>query len=365
MSALKAPKNLDTKTKAPSEQAQGNERVGIYPVAKSTSYSISWVAYSIVLGYLVTCTLTMRNLHHWAQHLSISERTQEFGRWIDSESKRIAKLGLDKPGSQLEAWFSRAHDVTTSVNIAAILMPSDLKIWPPHLEPSSLPPIDAPKALLIGDSLMAMLGPTLKQTISSNLNGDATVLAKIGTGLSRPDFYNWPKALKQSTDATSYDIVFILLGTNDSQNLTENGIPVRYGSSQWVHLYRKRLSDIMAITCSSAQRGYWLGLPPMRDSKLHLKAEMLNILARNVIAKHDCMHFVSLKPVVASSEGRFATYLRIDHQDIKVRTGDGIHFTTKGSQLIANYLLSILRSPQTVEDSPAYAEAGVRSANAH
>jgi hypothetical protein len=365
MPAHKAPTNLDPKDKAPNEQPQGLERTGIYPVAKAASYPVSWVAYSLVIGYLVTCMLTMHNLHHWAQHLTISERTQELARWIQAESKRTAILGLDKPGSQLEAWFTKMHDAATSVTVAEFLRRSDTKIWPPQIAPSSLPPIDAPKALLIGDSLMAMLGPTLKQTISTNLNGDATVLAKIGTGLSRPDFYNWPKALKQSTDATSYDIVFILLGTNDSQNLTENGIPVRYGSSQWVHLYRKRLSDIMDITCRSAQRGYWLGLPPMRDTKLHRKSEMLNILARNAIAKHDCMHFVSLKPVVASSEGRFATYLRIDHQDIKVRTGDGIHFTTKGSQLIANYLLSILRSPPPVEDSPAYAEAGSHSATAH
>ena len=184
------------------------------------------------------------------------------------------------------------------------------------------------------------------------------MLAKIGTGLSRPDYYNWPKALKQSTDATSYDIVFILLGTNDSQNLTENSVPVQYGSSHWVHLYRKRLNHIMDITCNSAQRGYWLGLPPMRDSKLHRNSEMLNILARNVIAKHECMRFVSLKPVVASSDGRFTTYLRIDNQDIKVRAGDGIHFTTKGSQLIANYLLSILRAPAAVEGVPSYAESG-------
>ena len=56
------------------------------------------------------------------------------------------------------------------------------------------------------------------------------------TGLSRPDYYNWPSALQVFMTQYHPDIVLIMLGGNDAQTiwtLSGDKIPFGVGDERW------------------------------------------------------------------------------------------------------------------------------------
>ncbi|MBM4253466.1 MAG: DUF459 domain-containing protein [Deltaproteobacteria bacterium] len=320
-------------------------------------HHVGTVAYSLLFAYLLVAVFAMQSIHHWAKHLPASNLSENLIALTGHEAKKLDRYGLLAPEKKLESWFS---DKYTSAK-DPLFEPRDLldEIWPSlAAHKRKISPI-APetRALLIGDSLMATVGPTLRTSIVSEFKGQANLVTKVGTGLARPDFFDWQKTLRDTASRHHYDAIFIMLGTNDGQSIVDRGAPVAYGTRRWVTLYRERLNQFMTTACSQAKQVYWLGLPPMRENKLHRKAELINILVRNVVAKHDCMQFISLKPALVDDDGSFTAYVRQDHQDIKVRSSDGIHFTHKGSQMVANYVLKVVRPVNRMSAKPDLADA--------
>jgi hypothetical protein len=321
-------------------------------------HHVGSVAYSLLIGYVVMAVFGMQGIHHWAKHLPASKLSENLIAVTGHEAKKFDRYGLLAPEKILDGWFadkySRAKD--------PLFEPRDFlqEVWPSLANKRKIVPIASEtRALLIGDSLMATVGPTLRTSIVSELKGQANLVTKVGTGLARPDFFDWQKTLRDTASRHRYDSIFIMLGTNDGQSIVDHGSPVPYGTRRWVTLYRERLNQFMTTACSQAKQVYWLGLPPMRENKLHRKAEMINILVRNVVGKHDCMQFISLKPALVDDDGSFTAYVRQDSQDIKVRSSDGIHFTQKGSQMVANYVLKVVKPAARMSSKPDLADAGM------
>ncbi len=321
-------------------------------------HHVGSVAYSMLVGYLLVAVLGMQSIHQWAKNLPASKTSENLIAMTGHEAKKLDRYGLLAPEKKLEAWFSEKYNRSKDPLFDPRLF--SIELWPSLASQRKVVPISPEtRALLIGDSLMATVGPTLRSSIISEFKGQANIVAKVGTGLARPDFFDWQKTLRETAPRGRYDSIFIMLGTNDGQSILDRGTPVPYGTRRWVNLYRERLNQFMATACSQAKQAYWLGLPPMRENKLHRKAEMINILVRNVVAKHDCMQFISLKPALVDEEGTFTAYLRQNSQDVKVRSNDGIHFTQKGSQMVANYVLKVVRPTSRLGAKPDIAQVGI------
>ena len=322
----------------PSPEKSRNHVVRTFPVWQV------WL--SIIAGYILASSLTMRSINQWARNLPSTETSELLVTWSDRTFKKTAAKGFDQPESAVEKWFSLWHDRLTIGSAAQLAEFRKKQSLRHHRQLSSLP-----STLLLGDSLMTKLGPALQQAITAELGGNASVLSKIGSGLSRPDVFDWPSAMRSELNSHKFNSLVILIGTNDAQNLIEHGEAVTFGTPEWIKTYKLRLHSVMKIACQHTERAIWLSLPPMRDEAFQRKMLLLNALAHSVSSAHDCFKYVPLATILSPEDGTFTTYLQIKSEEVKVRASDGIHLTVRGSELITQSLLPLLKPSKPLPNS--------------
>lgn len=200
--------------------------------------------------------------------------------------------------------------------------------------------IPGPRFLLVGDSLMKGIGPTIAKSLRKKYGGFATVHSKVSSGLIRPEFFDWFGELPKNFIQGPFDVGVFLMGANDGQNVVKNGKVIRYGSKAWEQIYRQRLSRLMKIACNGVKKVYWLGLPPMRSKKLNRKTSRLNYWAKKEADAKSCVDFVPLEKIVGDQRGRYTAFLKLSRRNQRVRMSDGVHLSRNGGKLIGNMLIS-------------------------
>lgn len=366
---------------APGVAASGNGPVPAMPVETPPPavprYRVGKVLTALLVAYALAAMGTARNLARWAERLPDSPAVSSLRQATHAFWQACAALGADAPELVLESWFlarqGRAKpgqsESTAEVTgakaggIAPVESLPTLKGGPiTASKPSSsnaiaargsaaqgaLPAVRGPRVLILGDSIMMTVGPMIQKDVEVRLGGAAIVKAKLATGLARPDVIDWMKELSLATQGRHFDFIVVMLGTNDSQDFTESGHILSYGSKAWVDAYTRRLSAFMADTCKASTQGLWLALPPMRSPAFNRKAARLNTWARTEAGKHGCMRFVELSDVIGDPKGRFSSYLKIGERQEKVRTVDGIHVTGRGGAVISDSLMHLMSRSATV-----------------
>ena len=77
--------------------------------------------------------------------------------------------------------------------------------------------LDMPQTVLFaGDSIMEELGPALAQMLAGKKNLKLVQAGRSSTGLCRPDFYDWPKAMRALMRSEHPRTVVICIGANDT-----------------------------------------------------------------------------------------------------------------------------------------------------
>src|SRR3954466_8921882 len=85
--------------------------------------------------------------------------------------------------------------------------------------------------VLTGDSMMAVgLGVGLMQKASEDKNLRIVRAFKSGTGLARPDVFNWIDQYPAMVGSEKPDVVIVAIGANDGQSFVEDGKVVLFGS---------------------------------------------------------------------------------------------------------------------------------------
>ena len=74
-------------------------------------------------------------------------------------------------------------------------------------------------------------------------------IVKVATGLTRPDFFDWPAYLKGDIDKRTkpFDAVMLIFGANDGQDTKVDGKQLTFGSGSWKAMYAQRVGAVMDI----------------------------------------------------------------------------------------------------------------------
>lgn len=104
--------------------------------------------------------------------------------------------------------------------------------------------------LEIGDSLGNDLGWGLARQLGHDHAVRLVQADKSSTGLLTPWFYNWPQKEKVLLSQYKPQLVVIMFGANDEQNLRVNGHVLAFGSAPWVSAY----TDIVTKMASAATK---------------------------------------------------------------------------------------------------------------
>ncbi|WP_261558672.1 DUF459 domain-containing protein, partial [Frankia tisae] len=200
------------------------------------------------------------------------------------------------------------------------------------------------RVLVTGDSLTESLGPTITNTAPDTVR--AQTETRFGTGLVRPDFFDWAAHARVQVAERNPELVIVTMGGNDGQGITlADGTVLPAGSAEWAAEYQRRASVVMRIwTADGARRLLWLSLPPARSDRLNGYFRQLNAATAAATAGVNGASYLDLAPWL-SKDGTYSDYLTAaDGQAVLARSHDGVHLTLDGARIAAAHVIDNIRS---------------------
>jgi hypothetical protein len=199
------------------------------------------------------------------------------------------------------------------------------------------------RLFIIGDSMAMVFGSSLKNQAVDTKLIKAKLDYKVSSGLSRPDFFDWPQHMIDQLVEFDPDATVVLFGANDGQNVMDKGKVLKVGSEAWQRVYQERIGVAMDILTRNGRRAYWVANPIMRDAGYRDRIAMMNSLYKAEAPQHPGVIFVDTWGILADEKGRYAEYLRNDAGDlVLIRGADGIHLTRAGGDLMAAGVLAVI-----------------------
>ena len=196
--------------------------------------------------------------------------------------------------------------------------------------------------LVVGDSMSVYLEQVLDEYFAHDSSVKYECLGKCSSGLAKPSFFNWEDTLATLAMRQRPDMVMIMLGTNDGQDMTNpTGARCKYGTSTWDAEYTRRVQRLLDI-CWQANpkaRIFWIGAPVMGGERLNAKVEHINSVIRSLMEATPGCSYIDTWPTLADAKGVFSKYTTIDGKRVSIRADDGVHVTMNGARLLANRTL--------------------------
>jgi uncharacterized protein len=259
-------------------------------------------------------------------------------------------LYLDRPRAGLQAVIGRSGDDDIDLSLpspTAPIGPGETPAPPPPRRAFS--PADQAALYVVGDSLAQTPGESIiNQALATQSIGILGVTdTHVGTGLSRPEVFNWPAYLADEVARDHPDAVVLTLGSNDDQSLTGDGGGESFAGPDWLAEYHRRVGGLMdTITASDETTLFWVGIPPMRNTERYdNRYSIINdIIKAEAALRPGKVVFVDTSTVLSPPGGGYSDYLsNPDGSVVQVRAGDGIHFTREGGDRIAGAVLQAIR----------------------
>lgn len=204
-------------------------------------------------------------------------------------------------------------------------------------EPRRVVTVDAPlRVLVLGDSLTEQLGPALLRRATASGVAEATHAFHYSSGLTRPDFYDWPAQAERLLQAGDPDVVVAMFGANDAQGIATDAEVLPFGTAGWQAAYRQRVGVMMDLLGTSGRTVVWVGQPVMRDPGFDERIALLNRLYAAEAQARPAVVYVDGYRALADPSGAYADYL-VDGSGGRtlMRLGDGIHLSVDGAERLA------------------------------
>lgn len=195
------------------------------------------------------------------------------------------------------------------------------------------------RILLTGDSLMEGLGPQMQEALDGYKNITIIPIGKKSTGLSRPDFYNWPAVLEQNLKKHRPNIVVMWVGTNDPQNIYGKKGLGEPCSIEWQKAYYDKLMEIVKLTRRYRARLIFMGPPVMDKEPLNSQLIVINRIM-SWTSRNNRAGFLDTRRILADKNGKYRHRgILKNGKAATLRTPDKIHITAAGNDLVMDRLL--------------------------
>ncbi len=327
------------------------------------TFGVKDTAVVLLVACVVAMLLDSEGLLAWAQRLEVGRAQAMLLRTLAPLHDALSKVGIDAPrrwaargreelsrrvggeGDPLlaEGWVAPAVPAPVPVVDAAPEEPVVAKLAPPEPPPVAAQPGGG--VLLLGDSMIAgSLGATLERTLARSSGLPVTRAAQLGTGLARPDVYDWMKVVPALLQRDRPRFVVVSLGANDATNLREGDEQLDYGEPRWRQVYAARVEAMMRALTGENTRVLWLTLPPMRDKRLSTRAAFLNRVFAQTARKVPRVEFLEVDLLIGDPQRQFATFVQApDGRLLRYRLDDGVHLAPAGSRAVAVWVRDWVR----------------------
>lgn len=302
----------------------------------------------LILVVIVALTLTFNSkaLYQWAERLNIGRCRTAAMNILSPINEFSAKIGFGVPYSVAREKFLK---YSGTENAAPAVM-EDLK----HSQDASgdktyFSRENKLKVLLLGDSMMKeALSSMINASLANNNSIYTYTFASYASGLSRPDFFNWPLETENLLAKYRFDLAICCLGMNDAQDIEENEVKYFLNTENWTNIYRDRADKFINLITKNITKVYWLGVPIMRDERYNKRMLKLNKIFSDLCKNYGSVKFFDVSQKL-SDDGKYTDYLKIDGALVKVRLGDGKHVTNDGAKIITQDLIKNISLDFTFE----------------
>ena len=198
---------------------------------------------------------------------------------------------------------------------------------------------------VLGDTLAIRAAQGLTEAFANRPEVSVRSVARDLSGLTRNDYYDWPKAARELVAGKQkIDVAVVMLGINDMQPLQDGGVALDPLSDKWKAIYAQRVEDLVAPFRAAQIPVLWVGLPSMSDERFNAQALALNEIYREHVEKAGGK-FVDIWDGFVDQNGQYSAFgPDVDGQNTKLRSGSsGIYFTKAGARKVAQYLETDIR----------------------
>ncbi len=203
--------------------------------------------------------------------------------------------------------------------------------------PVNLLPRDC-TVLEIGDSLGNDLGWGLARELTSYPWLHLVQEDKSSSGLSNAWFFSWPAHL--ATDLRQYhpNIVLVMLGGNDQQDIAVHGVDEGVGTPPWRATYRHFVTQIIDEARGAGAQVLWVGLPVMQPAYYSQGAAMLDAQYAAAVAASRGAAYLPTWHLFSTPAGTFRVAAPVNGVVEDLRSSDGIHFSEIGENVLSTYV---------------------------
>jgi hypothetical protein len=189
------------------------------------------------------------------------------------------------------------------------------------------------RVLTAGDSFAQPLGYELNAYANRYKMMMTQLDFKLSTGLTRPDFFDWPARLRAiMAQRPAPEVIVFVIGGNDTQNMWNAHRVFVRRTPDWQAEYTRRAAEVMDIVGSGGARLFWVNMPIMRDPERNEIVKHMNEAVVAAVEERSWVHYVDTYTLFQDADGAFATYLP-DEKGVmvQVRQNDGVHLTWAGN----------------------------------
>ncbi|RDU72688.1 DUF459 domain-containing protein [Helicobacter aurati] len=286
---------------------------------------------------LETASAVASTLDKWRTQIFEQDSTQLQSPYTESAQGNLLH---EKPSESFASRESQTHTEKPSITLPPAIGNDDRQFTQSNNQPlKNIQFIDGKllinkdtEFLLIGDSLMQGIGIMLVRALRTK-GLRAYNIAKQNTGLTFTSFFNWARTTQKALEKNpKISVLVVCLGANDPWDVKG----IKFGSEKWNTLYNAKIEEVLSIAREHAVFVVWFQVPTIKNEQLNNKIALLNAM----YAKNLESHGLFIKTEILTNEGKFSSYIKnTEGKSVLVRAQDGIHLTTKGSEILSNLLL--------------------------
>ena len=279
-------------------------------------------------------------------------------------------VGLDRPRQIVDEWLGR-DEPSDDGDIVVAGAAAPTTVVPPARRPRrrlprrrpSRPPPTAPattlapttvaptttttpvvvnsKVLIAGDSMSQGVGVML-EAFAAEKGLQVESIGKASTGLTRPDYFDWPARLLEATAASDPGVVVLMFGGNDGQPITDaSGKAYQVADPEWAVEYGSRVAHVMDQLGAEGRKVVWIGSPNSSSSNMNKRLTVINQVLQQQAATRPWVTYLDAWALFAAPDGSFVASLPdADGQVRRMRNKDGYHLTIDGYKYLARAALT-------------------------
>lgn len=164
-----------------------------------------------------------------------------------------------------------------------------------------------------GDSISVGLGTQLRDLVGDRAT--VKVIGEAGTGLARPDRFDWPARLEQLARDVPPTVLVFSVGSNDAQDLTGGTgevVATLAEDPAWDAEYSRRLARVFDAFKDTGTTVVWVGHVRTRETRVGETNRHIHRLAQEVAAGRPWVRVADLGQLLGTGERTATTCLLPD-----------------------------------------------------